>query len=130
MPEINILAVLVATAVCFGIGAIYYGVLGNRLAAARSTAAAEARPMLLTLAVEVLRCLVLATVVAGLAAAAGVDTWTGGLLLGLVLWVGFPLVLWVGAIVHEHTPWQLAAIHAGDWLLKLLAVGVIVSVWP
>ncbi len=129
MPEINIVAVMVGTAVCFGIGAIYYGLLGNRLAAAGGAAAAEGRPMLFTLAVEVLRCLVLVTVVASLAAAARVDTWTGGLLLGLVLWVGFPLVLWVGAIVHENTPWQLAAIHAGDWLVKLLAVGVVVSIW-
>ena len=32
-------------------------------------------------------------------------------------------------MIHENTPWRLAAIHAGDWLLKLLAVGVLVSVW-
>jgi hypothetical protein len=38
-------------------------------------------------------------------------------------------VLWTGAIVEENTPWRLAAIHAGDWLAKLLAVAVIVSVW-
>ena len=52
----------------------------------------------------------------------------GGLLLGLALWIGFPLVLWVGAIVHEKTPVRLAAIHAGDWLVKLPAVGVLVAV--
>ena len=39
------------------------------------------------------------------------------------------MVLWIGAIVHEKVPWRMAAIHAGDWLLKLLAVGVIVSLW-
>ena len=49
-------------------------------------------------------------------------TWSGGLLLGLVLWIGFPLVLWTGAILHERTPLKLAAIHAGDWLVKLLVV--------
>jgi hypothetical protein len=31
---------------------------------------------------------------------------------------------------HERTPWKLAAIHAGDWLIKLLVVTVIVSAWP
>jgi Protein of unknown function (DUF1761) len=68
-------------------------------------------------------------VVAGLAAEGEIDEWTGGLLLGLTLWVGFPFVLWVGAVIHEKTPGKLAVIHAGDWLVKLLVVAVIVSVW-
>jgi hypothetical protein len=29
----------------------------------------------------------------------------------------------------EKVPPKLAAIHAGDWLLKLLVIAVIVSVW-
>jgi hypothetical protein len=53
---------------------------------------------------------------------------SGGALLGLVLWVGFPLVLWTGAVIHEATPVRLAALHAGDWLLKLLLIGVVVVV--
>ena len=32
-------------------------------------------------------------------------------------------------MLHERTPWKLAAIHAGDWLVKLAVVAVIVSVW-
>jgi hypothetical protein len=32
-------------------------------------------------------------------------------------------------MVHERVPPKLAAIHVGDWLLKLLAVAVIVSAW-
>jgi hypothetical protein len=39
------------------------------------------------------------------------------------------MVLWVGAVLWERTPPALAAIHAGDWLAKLLLVAVIVSVW-
>ena len=50
-------------------------------------------------------------------------------MLGLALWIGFPLVLWIGAVIHESTPVRLAVIHGGDWLVKLLLVGVIVSVW-
>ena len=48
---------------------------------------------------------------------------------GVALWTGFPVVLWVGAVVHERTPVRLAAIHAGDWLLKLLAVGALLGAW-
>ena len=42
----------------------------------------------------------------------------------------FPLVLLAGSVYHEKVPGPLAALHGGDWLLKLLAVTVIVSVWP
>lgn len=122
-PVVDPVQVLVATVLCFVIGAGYYAVLGNQLAA-------TSPPMRWwTMPVEVLRCLVLAAVVLGLAGATGADSWEAGLLLGLVLWVGFPLVLWTGAIVHEGTPGRLAALHGGDWLLKLLALGVLAGVW-
>ena len=71
----------------------------------------------------------MAAVVACLAAQGDIDDWTGGLLLGLALWIGFPFVLWVGAMIWENTPRTLAIIHAGDWLAKLLVVAVIVSIW-
>ena len=32
-------------------------------------------------------------------------------------------------MIHESTPWKLAAIHAGDRLVKLMVIAVIVSVW-
>jgi peptidoglycan/LPS O-acetylase OafA/YrhL len=121
MPEIDPVAVLVATAAAFLAGGAYYAVLGNQL-----TGASERMPPW-KLAVELLRCLLLAAVVAGLAEQGGIDAWTGGLLLGLALWIGFPLVLWTGAIIHENTPPKQAAIHAGDWLAKLLLVAVIVT---
>ncbi len=129
MPEVDVLAVLVATVAAFALGATYYGVLGDRLAAVSEAAAAGGQPPAWKVAAELARCLVLAVVVAGLASRAEVDEWTGGLALGLALWIGFPLALWTGAIVHENTPWRLAAIPAGDWLAKLLAVAAIVSVW-
>jgi hypothetical protein len=53
----------------------------------------------------------------------------GGLLLGAVLWIGFPAVILAGSVFHEKVPWQLAAIHAGDWLLKLSVVAAIVGAW-
>ena len=129
MPDVNVLAVVVAAVVVFFVGFAYYTVFGERLADVSEAAAAGERPPPWTMAVEFARCLILAAVTAALATKAGIDQWTGGLLLGLVLWVGFPLVLWIGAVIHENTPWRLAAIHAGDWLVKLLAAGVIVSVW-
>jgi hypothetical protein len=129
MPEVSLLAILVAAIVVFVIGFAYYAVLGEQLAAVSGAAAAGEQPPPWKVAVELSRGLILAAVIAGLASEAEIDEWTGGLLLGLALWIGFPFVLWTGAVIHENTPWKLAAIHAGDWLVKLLLVAVIVSVW-
>jgi Protein of unknown function (DUF1761) len=123
MPEVELVAVLAATAAAFVSGGAYYAVVGAQLPRAN-----EPMPPW-KLAVEVLRCLILAAVVAGLALQGRIDTWTGGLVLGVALWIGFPLVLWIGAVIHENTPLRLAVIHGGDWLVKLLLVAVIVAVW-
>ena len=129
MPEVNLLAVLIAAIAAFVSGAAYYAVFGERLAEVSNAAAAGQQPPPWKLAVEFLRCLILAAVVTGLAGQAGIDELTGGMLLGLALWIGFPFVLWTGAVIHENTCWKLATIHAGDWLVKLLLVAVILSVW-
>jgi Protein of unknown function (DUF1761) len=129
MPDVELLAVLVAGVGAFAVGGVYYAVLGEQLATVSEAAAAAEPPPPWTYAVELLRGLIVAAVVAGLASQGEIDEWAGGLFLGLALWVGFPLMLWAGAVIHENTPVKLAAIHAGDWLGKLLLVGVIVSVW-
>jgi Protein of unknown function (DUF1761) len=129
MPEIDLLAVLAAAVAAFVAGGAYYAVLGDQLAEVSEAAAAAAgKPPPWELAVELGRCLIVAAVVAGLASQGEVDEWAGGLLLGASLWIGFPFVLWTGAVVHERTPPKLAAIHGGDWLVKLLLVATIVSV--
>jgi Protein of unknown function (DUF1761) len=125
VPELDLLAVAIGTVAAFVSGATYYGVFGAQLA---EVSDAGSQPPPWKLGAEVARCLLVAAVVAGLAAQAAIDDWAGGVLLGLALWIGFPLVLWTGAIIHADTPWKLAAIHAGDWLAKLVLVAVIVSV--
>ncbi len=129
MPDVSLLAVLVSAIAVFVIGFAYYAGFGERLAEVSDAAAAGEQAPPWKMAVEFSRGLILAAVIAGLASEAEIEEWTGGLLLGLALWIGFPFVLWTGAVIHERTPWKLAAIHAGDWLVKLPVVGVIVSVW-
>ena len=129
MPDIDLLAVAAVTVLAFVLSGAYYAVLGGRLATVSPAAAAGDAPGW-TVAAELARTLVVVTVVAGLVVETGTDGWAGGVLLGLALWVGFPLVLWVGALVHERTPAKLAAIHAGDWLIKLPVVAAVVSAWP
>jgi hypothetical protein len=129
MPDVDLLPVAVATIAVFGLSFAYYSALGAQLAEVSEATTAGAQPPPWKLGVELLRSLILATVVAGLASRGEIDEWTGGLALGLALWIGFPFVLWTGAILWEGTRFKLAALHAGDWLVKLLVVAVIVSVW-
>jgi hypothetical protein len=53
----------------------------------------------------------------------------GALLLGLVLWLGFYVVQLSGAIMFDNMPWQLGAVHAGDWLMKMLVITSAVYAW-
>jgi hypothetical protein len=48
------------------------------------------------------------------------------LLLGLSPWAGFPVVLLTGSVIWESVPRQLATIHAGTWLLKLVVISILV----
>jgi Protein of unknown function (DUF1761) len=130
MPELNWLAVVVAAVVAFVVSAVYYVALSGPLSRL-SDAYAETgdRPSPATIIVELLRNLVVATIVAGLVTLIGVADIGGAILAGLALWAGFPVVILVGSVVHERVPPALAAIHIGDWLLKLLIISVIVTLW-
>jgi len=133
MMTLNYLAVVVAAVAVFAFAAVYYALLARQRAAlspaAAAAAAGRARPPAWILALELLKALVVALVVAGLVSLIGTADWGGALELGLALWIAFPVVLLVGSVTQENVPWKLAAIHAGDWLAKLLTISVIVSVW-
>jgi hypothetical protein len=68
----------------------------------------------LELVVELLRTVAVASVVAQLVTRLGISDWKAALRLGVGIWFGFSAMMWVGAILHDHTPWQLAAIHSGE----------------
>jgi hypothetical protein len=76
--------------------------------------------------IELLRSAITATLVAGLLNATEESGPTAGALLGLALWV-LLLVLLTGSVIWERVPVRNAALHAGDWLIKLLAIGAIVG---
>jgi Protein of unknown function (DUF1761) len=68
-------------------------------------------------------------VVAGVARTADLHGVGSTVLLGLALWLGFPLVLLTGSMLWDRVPAATALLHAGDWLLKLLVISVIVGLW-
>ncbi|HEX2027198.1 MAG TPA: DUF1761 domain-containing protein [Nitriliruptorales bacterium] len=129
MRDVNDLAVAVAAVAALVASFTYYVAFGTQLERWGSAAAESPRPPSWLMPVELVRSLVVAVVVAGLAAAVGIKTGTGAVLLALSLWVGFPMIPLTGSVLHEKVQPGLAAIHGGDWLVKLLTITVIVSLW-
>ena len=78
------------------------------------------------LVIEFARCFVLAFVIARLMGLLGVTSWLIAIHSGFMLWIGFPLILLTGSVLWDNVPWKVAAIHAGDWLVKLLVIPLIV----
>lgn len=131
--DITLLSVLVAAVVAFIASAGWYAALGDAMVrhqrawrGAEPAEAPRASQMLVFLGVAVAVSLAVAVVLD----LAGVDEWLAGAGWGLRLWAGFVLTQWVSATAGEDVPVPLAAIHAGDWLVRLVAAGAIIGAWP
>lgn len=118
------LGIVIALAAGFVISAIYYGAMP----APPPSEPATQRPMIAQLMVELLRNLAVAVLVAGLLAAGDGKGLGTGALLGLSLWT-LPVVLLLGSVFHEAVPKRRAALHAVDWLIKLVVIGAIIGLF-
>ncbi|HEY7597999.1 MAG TPA: DUF1761 domain-containing protein [Actinophytocola sp.] len=127
---INLWAVAVATVAAFVASSVYYSAFDKLRAGLLGTEpAAGSRPPAWKVGVELLRSLVIAASIA--VAVTRLDIAGPGtiLLLGLGVWLAFPVTILTGSIVWDDVPWRLAALHAGDWLLKAILVALVVGLW-
>ena len=76
---------------------------------------------------EVLRTAILAAAFAWIADRGGDLDISNTVVLALITWVGFPLVLLTGSMLWEKVHPATAAMHAGDWLIKLLAMTAVLG---
>lgn len=130
MPGINFLAVVVAALAAFVASAGWYIVFGKELAkvsAAFAKGLQQRQPW--KMLVVIAQSLVLALVLAFFLGLIGKIDWLSALGVGVLLWIGLAAMQWVGSILWENVPLKMAAIHAGDWLVKLVLITVIVGVW-
>jgi hypothetical protein len=131
MIDVNYVALGVAAVAAFIVSTAYYIAFGRQYAELRglSPEAAAARPPAWKVVLELVRSLVVASVVAGLADLLEITDWAEAATLAVSLWVAFPVVLLVGSVIWDDVPPRLAAIHGGDWLLKLVLIAFIVGSW-
>ncbi|HEX9624771.1 MAG TPA: DUF1761 domain-containing protein [Streptosporangiaceae bacterium] len=85
------------------------------------------RPTAWKIVAELLRTTLVAAIFAWVAAQADRLSFPDAVPLALVLWVGFPVALLTGSVAWEKVAPVTAAMHAGDWLLKLLLIAAIVG---
>ena len=127
----NYLRVAAAALAAFVASLAWYTVFGGAMVelsgADPSTAANTATPAWAMLFV-VAQSLVVASVLAYLVSRLGIVDRRAALRLGVLVWI-FPASILLGSVVHENVPPALAAIHAGDWLTKLLLMSVILGTW-
>ena len=131
MPKLNYWAVIVAAVVAFVGSSVWYVVFGNELAKV-SPVFAELRaqkPAAWRMIAEFAGSLVLSFVVAYLIGLKEDVTWMSAVGIGCLLWLGLSAVQWMSSMVWEKVPLTMAAIHAGDWLVKLVVISAIVGAW-
>ncbi len=122
-----VLATLGAAVAAFVLSGAYYAAFASRLAQLSPAYAGARRSAATTAGVELVRNVVLATVLGGLIARLDIG-FGGALVLALALWLAFPVVLLAGSVFHERVPVALAVIHVGDWLIKLVVVTAVVAI--
>jgi hypothetical protein len=131
MADLNLLAVAAAIVAAFVISSTWYSVFGTRMLELRGIDPTQEQDPLpgWKVAVEVVRSAIVALAIAVGASLLDLRGVRDALLAGVVVWIAFPVVLLAGSVIWEDVPTKLAAIHSGDWLLKLLAITTIVTLW-
>jgi len=119
------LGVAVATVVAFILSFAFYALAP---AAPTDESADVDGPRLWQIVIELLRSAIVSSLVAGLLVVAGWGGPAQGALLCLALWA-LPVVLLAGSVPWERVPLRSATLHAGDWLIKLVAIGVTVGMF-
>jgi hypothetical protein len=125
------LGIGVATVAAFIVSSVYYSLMPG-VPTATGDIPESGRPAPWQIAAELVRSAITAGLVAGLL---GAGEWAGewdgaaaGALFGLVLWV-LPFVILTGSVVWERVPVPRAALHIGDWLVKLVVIGALVGLF-
>ena len=123
-----VIGIAVASLAAFVLSSAYYiavSPLESRALGGRAPDRGQPAPW--KAATEIVRTAVVASGFAWIADRADLIELPGSLLLALLTWVAFPVVLLTGSVVWEGVRPVTAAVHAGDWLLKLLLIALVIG---
>lgn len=123
------LGIATAALVAFVASSVYYfAAVPLERRAIGEAALDRGRPKPWKVLTELLRTAIVASAFAWIAHRAAYLDISHAIVLALIIWVGFPLVLLTGSVIWEKVHPATATMHAGDWLLKLVLIAVIVGI--
>jgi hypothetical protein len=128
---VNYLAVIVAAVAAIGIGILYYGVagIGDRLAHISGTPPPSGAPSPVSFAIGIVVALVNAWVLALLSLNLGGASIADGIVLGILVWIGFQATLKAAQVVFEQRSWNAWVLSGAHDLAIQIVMGGIVTVW-
>lgn len=127
---LNWLAVIVATAVGFIIGGIWYGPLfGDAWMSAIGKTADQIQPSPAPFVISFFTALITAIVLAMLINALNISTLGGGVVIGLLVGVGFIATAMASDAAFGDTGLKLWLIQSGYRVLYSVVMGAILAVW-
>jgi len=131
VAELNIVAILVATALAMGVGALWY----SPVAFAKAWMAAVGKKPddlgnpAAALSMTAVNTLVEAAVLAVVVGSAGVASIVGGALVGVMVWLGFVVTAHLLGVFFEGRSLTLVAIDAGHQLFTYMVMGAVLGAW-
>lgn len=134
MIQISYPAIVVGVLIAFIVSTVYYIILNNRYKTLLGKKPEKNGKFKMAMTpnrilAELVRNFFLGIVIAYVVAILNLFRLDQAIFVAVWLWIGLPLVLLSGLVVHENYSKGLAVIHAGDWLLKLLIFTVILTLW-
>ncbi len=130
--HVNYLAVLVAAIVNYLIATVWYAVIFGKVWQ-KLTGITDMKPAPVNIVLVFIGSLVLSYVllhsIAFGNAYVGTSGAGGGLMGGFFGWLGYIAPVTLSTKLYEKKPWGLWLLDNGFWLLSLLVMGVILSVW-
>lgn len=132
--QIQYLAIIVAALLAILFSAVYYFLLNKQVMALRATKLGKSEDVRTTISInkfliEFVRTFVLALVIGNAIVLLDLLYLNQAALVAFWLWIGFPVVFLTGAVIHERFPVRLAAIHAIDWLVKIMIITIVLTLW-
>jgi hypothetical protein len=125
-----LLAVVIAGIVAFAFSLIWYSpLLFGFVWVGTSGEAATAMPLWKFFVAplrEIISAYVLAVLISGMA----ITDRRRAVVLGVFLWFGYYVVQLAGAVIWDGMALSLGAVHAGDWLFKMVIMALVIVSWP
>ncbi len=133
-PDINLLAVLIATILGFGLGTLWYSprLFGKQWLAAlgveEEDPPAELSPAR-TYGTRFVTTLVAAYIMARILVISGTTTLVSGFEMGFLIWLGFVATFTLDAVLFEKRSFKLYLINGSYYLVNLMLMGAVLGLW-